>query len=109
MWVGNQLPPLIHEKILLGRVTLTIQFLFGLLLLLLIYPTLKVAIRAYMQAGEASFSKKGRYEFICFMTSFASVGMAIGGIALTTDSVNQLIMVWLAPHIYILEWLRSLL
>lgn len=101
-WAAGQIPPLVAEKILFGRVWETSLLLLLLLALLLAsrvgFPFLIKGSRDWQGDGE-EFAWVG-----LFVLSAASVAAVISAI----HAFKAALLVWFAPRLYVVEWLKGL-
>ena len=99
-FAGDQIPPLVAEKILLGRVTSTVWLLVGAVLL---YIGIGFTRRLWSWAHEEIDDEAVLVAILGTAASLApgSATMLVAGeIALKA---------WFAPRLYIVEWLRGFL
>ena len=100
-WAAGQMPLLIQEKILLGRLSNTITVLgavaLGVYLLVL-------ARRVWRWAPTASgyqWDEGGQY----FVASIATVATGLYWLFVCGLAAESALKVWLAPRLYIVDWL----
>ena len=108
-WAGQQIPPLVEEKILLGRVELTLVVVVGLIACPLLA---RVALRKFRLAKEIDHLKDERYKRDEEQTAEAlgiasSIGAVFAGLG-AAFTVHDMLLVWFAPRLYIVDWLRTL-
>lgn len=103
LWAGTQLPPLVAEKLFFSRVTLTLYFVVALSAL---------ASCVWLMASSWKASRYDRFgewfEESAGVNMFVSIGAGMSAFATVTLSY-ELLMVFLAPRLFIIEWLRGLL
>jgi len=91
MWAGSQIPPLVQEKIVFGRAWETLCLVLLIVGVVISYRITRWGVES---DNEASF-----------FGGFAGIAMAGVAIAQT----HAVLMVWFAPRLYIVEWLRSMI
>ncbi len=96
-WTVSQATPLVHEKIVLGRVETTVVELLLALALFAVYRAVR-----YCQQRHWDFDGDEPGVIIGLIMGAA---LAAGGFI---GNGNDLLMAWFAPRLYIVEWLRSL-
>lgn len=96
-WTKGQLPALVQEKILFGRINETVQWL---LCLVAFYVTARFCLKA--------FARFGRDDEPGWLIGgvFAGAG-AIVFMFTTAWQTQQMLMAWFAPRLYIVEWLME--
>lgn len=99
-WVGEQVPPLVHEKIIFGRVNETIQLLICVVAL---WYCLRLARFCYHKTQDSRNDDVGWIAGMCL----TSVGAIISFLA-GCDAVTKVGMVWFAPRLYVVEWLHGM-
>ena len=92
-WTADQIPLLVQEKILFGRIWETV-----LLVLLVAFTVLLVKV-----AGVAWGHQWDGDRLSATMLYLASTGAATGCVV----QAYFVTLVWFAPRLYILEWLRT--
>jgi hypothetical protein len=100
-WASGQLPSLVQEKILYGRIEETV----GLLLFtsLCVYMA-RACQRAVNEAKEANTGDEIVAGFRSGITGFAAVVSFFFAIY----QCDAAVMAWVAPRLYIVEWLKSM-
>lgn len=111
-WAGQQIPPLVQEKILYGRV---VHSLYVVLFAIVAWRA-AVSARGFFQQACAQRAAKSKSGFDSDIwpdrpgglasIACALVTMITAGIALA--NVQRALLVWLAPRLYIVEWLADL-
>lgn len=101
-WVGNQIPPLVHEKILFGRVNEPAQLI---LVVVFFYVMFRCAKACYKKIREDE-SYNDPTGWILGMAGSIG-GMLILSIGFCFQ-LETTLMVWFAPRLYIVEWLKSM-
>jgi len=105
-WAKGQVPILIQEKIALSRVEESIYMLISFLLV-----ALAIVLIRKLWAWSAKECKRNAYEADSYVLG-ALVGTAviflIGIIAPLVLNLHGFLSVWIAPRLYIIEWLMSL-
>jgi len=101
-WATGQIPLLVQDKILYGRVmeSLTVAMGAGLLL------GGALCVRSLVKHG--AFEGDDPFSACAFLSL---VGAIIGsgmGTFVFFDNVPDAVQVWLAPRLYIIEWLSGL-
>jgi magnesium-transporting ATPase (P-type) len=97
-WAGQQIPPLIQEKILFGRIWETV---LGVLLFASVAVAVTIVLYAWNDSND--WDEDAR----CFVVIVGTIGF----VAFTTATIIQLqsiMLVWFAPRLYIIEWLHSM-
>lgn len=100
-WAGSQIPPLVQEKLTFGRVWETAAFLMCVLSMAVCVWFVRWC---WHQEEADRYSDNPAYV----------IGVALGGIAtivffiISVAQLENVFMVWLAPRLYIVEWLRSM-
>ena len=102
-WAGEQIPPLVQEKILFGRV---IEPLWMFVSIALMYGGYRAG-RACQKIAVEAYDSDGK-EFAGVMGVIGSVVVIVGGAVIFFSSIEPTIMAWLAPRLYILEWLKGM-
>jgi hypothetical protein len=104
-WVTGQIPPLVYEKIAFGRAWESVLFLLFV----------SAAIALYTLSTKTwgivwNYTPK-RYSDDAVGWGFAAFFCSAGFILCTIAAMIQLrevVLVWFAPRLYIVEWLLSL-
>jgi hypothetical protein len=91
----EQLPILIQEKILYGRIAETLLFV---VLLGITYTLVRVAMRLRKEIGPHED------EILVVLAWFGATLFAVGCLI----QASFMISVWVSPHVYILEWLAGM-
>ena len=98
-WVGEQVPPLVQEKILLGRIEETTWFVGGLIVaVVLVYKGARF--------WKRSFELTDEYDAPVCVVPFLAFGAAL---LAATVNLHSFVLVWFAPRLYIVEWLADLM
>lgn len=98
-WTAGQVTPLIHEKLVFSRITET----FVLVLFIGL-----ICSAAYGSLWCAKKHKSNKYENWEFGSIILGLFAFILGIP-TCLQLNDVIMVWFAPRLYILNWLVGMI
>lgn len=103
-WAKGEIPLLVAEKILLGRVESTVMLAGSIALAIVL---LWLAVTSYARASNHKGSsydiwpeRPGGFLFIV-----ASIGLCVCSFSLIASG-RYAAMVWFAPRLYIVEWLR---
>lgn len=108
VWAKGQIPLLVQEKILLGRVELTLYVVIGVAVLGIVLPRLvRFCLATGKACAKASHSEDMQYFVQSVVSGIASLGCLVLGLVLTLDNLHELAMAWFAPRLYIVEWLMS--
>lgn len=99
-WVAGQIPPLVQERILLGRIEettwLVIMVLWATLTGYMTYRGVRWAIWMFKDDGE---------NFPAFLLPIFTTVIGLVPLMLT---FHAFVLVWFAPRLYIVEWLREM-
>lgn len=100
-WTKGQIPSLVQEKILFGRVNETVQLvLCGVAL----YFAVKCCRICLAKAQECGYGD----DPVGWVLGTAAMGAASGVLIVAGFSqVQTVLMVWFAPRLYIVEWLMA--
>ena len=108
-WTGEQIPLLVQEKILLGRVSLTFWVITGIVVALYALP---YAARQFKLAAEIIKESGTRYfadEEVTAVARGIGGGLVGGtGVIVALANIESAFTVWFAPRLYIIEWLSTL-
>lgn len=109
-WAGQQIPPLVQEKIVYGRISSTC---WVVLIAVAIWPVAVYTRRFYRQACADRASKEGYRSDIWPERpgGLASMLGAVLTVGLTVSffiNLNEALLVWFAPRLYVVEWLRGM-
>lgn len=97
-FAAQQIPPLVQEKIALGRAEESIYFAGSVAIaLVLVWLSLTYWKRAWAATVENDAPVIG--------LNFA--GLA-GAFFFSTANLHAMLLVWFAPRLYIVEWLKSM-
>lgn len=101
-WAGGQIPLLIQEKILVDRIFLTVVLLVSLAVFV---GSVKLILHCTNALKNTDWSDEGQY------IAGNIVGVAFGLLSLSFILVSSydLFLVWFAPRLYILNWLRGMI
>jgi len=99
-WAGQQIPPLVQEKILLGRIESLIDLAVFAGVAYVGYRILRYC------AVTLKWDVDRNERIIPF--SMGGVGLCLFGSICAALSVHDVILVWFAPRLYIVEWLAGL-
>lgn len=107
-WAASQVPPLVQEKIVFGRVTLTVQLLAAIV-------ALAISVRVFRHAwaiNQEAVKTKEIYDLwpetrgagVCMLSAASAIVFAL----MSATTFESAAMVWFAPRLYIVEWLTNL-
>lgn len=100
-WMAGQIPPLVQEKILFGRISETLL----LLLLAVVCCVLFVLCRrCVLRLIDSKYDDEMGWILGTALTGGGAV-LSLGAFGL---QLNTTVMVWFAPRLYVVEWLASL-
>lgn len=99
-WTKGQLPLLVQEKILFGRINETVQLLIVMGALAF---CLTLCYRCVLKLIDGEYQEEIGYIISIGATGFASIGLFI----LFATQLDLVMKVWFAPRLYIVEWLMS--
>jgi hypothetical protein len=117
-WAQGQIPMLVQEKILYGRVSMTawmLLYLAGVVAACVAWPRARRA-QAAASADYHQTMNDTKYRFDSgvadrqIFTVIALLALCVGGgiCALAAlDAIDSLVQVWFAPRLYIIDWLRT--
>lgn len=109
-WAGSQIPPLVQEKIALGRATTTFWMLLGVIVAPVAF---RYSVSQFQLSADISKKRDERYhrneQIISFLRAVVTCWIGLAGIFTALDSVNEFLLVWFAPRLYIVEWLRGMI
>lgn len=94
----DQIPPLVTEKVLYGRITHTIGCVLGVLL---------VAQSAW--SGRKCYEADKRNSEAAGAWFVAAGGGLVLGSIMVVGNWSAAIQAWLTPRLYVVEWLRGFL
>ena len=110
-WARTQIPPLVQEKILYGRIQHSV----------LVVVCAVVAWRAaiytqtfYRQACAHREAEDGRYSSSIWpdrpggLASILCASICVGSVIFAVVHLNYAVMAWLTPRLFIVEWLISM-
>lgn len=102
--ISGQIPSVLQEKILFGRIFNTV---FWVVLLL---GTVALARWLFAEAAKARAETKGCEDVSprAVRHLFACLASVMGGIAVMGQTYT-LVLVWFAPRVYLVNWLKGLL
>lgn len=103
-WTAGQIPPLIQEKIIYGRIEHTLGVV---VCAFFIYCTYHAAGRSYRLAKESD--DLGGEEIAGILGVIGSVVGFLIAVAYGLSHLNWALMAWFAPRLFIVEWLSSLI
>jgi len=95
-FAADQIPPLVQEKIMLGRVEEVIWLLASSLLMYVGYRLIKFGNAEHWDDSS------------CFIAGVGGVLAFVVGPFLWLYSLHYVIEAWFAPRLYIVEWLQSM-
>lgn len=104
-WTANQIPPLVREKILYGRISNTMWCLLGVIGVILSY---RICKRSWPEDDDDRrydmwIKRKGAGMCItCFIVGALSLCFVL-------FAGDEALEAWFAPRLYIVEWLSGLL
>jgi len=99
-WAAAQAGPLVHEKIVYGRVAETVQLALALGGLF-VFVRLTCFCVAVLRKGE--YHDEVGYVLGGLATAIGAVVMAVFAVA----QIQAVCLAWLAPRLYVVEWLRD--
>lgn len=113
-FAADQIPPLVQEKIALGRTEAT--FWFAAAAILSVASVYWMArLRRWAEPHKAECDEKAKtghyhvdrdgYQMPLFFGHVVGILLAVLPLIAT---VHDLLLVWFAPRLYIVEWLRSM-
>lgn len=105
-WTTGQIPPLVQEKIVFGRVWET-----SLWLLLVLMAFLGTFVCWKAMIAQRILLKKNQFDDDILLI-FGAIGSGLVAAGCVVGAIGQLesvFMVWFAPRLYIVEWLREML
>jgi hypothetical protein len=96
----DQIPPLIQEKIAYGRAWETSVFVVGFISCFILW---RFAMRTWRweKGGGTNDENRG------LPTVLVSIVSVVASMA-TLSQLNSMLLVWFAPRLYIVEWLKSM-
>lgn len=106
--VGEQIPPILKERILLGRIEESIEIIFALCCLIAIWPLIKLTQTYWVKADEAVYDQD---DIFVFMGGICGGGAAVCfllSMVFIFGRFHNFVAVWFAPRLYVVEWLLSL-
>lgn len=98
-WAKGQVPLLVQEKILFGRINETVQFL----LCLGVFVACVVVARRCISALQDDPSDEIGYAIGIAASSLAGCALMFAGAV----QCQMMLMAWFAPRLYIVEWLMA--
>lgn len=101
-WAGGQIPLLIQEKILVDRIFLTVVFLVCLVVFV---GSVKLIFYCTTKLENCGWRKEGKYV----AGNIVGVVFAVASLIVTIAASYDLFLVWFAPRLYILNWLRGMI
>lgn len=112
-WAGSQIPPLVQEKILYGRISHTA---WAVLFAVVAWQAARVTAMFYRQAcaDRADRASKGFDPHIWpdrpgGLPSIGCGALVFIASCLAVLNLNDALLAWFAPRLYIVEWLRTLI
>ena len=108
-WVEAQIPPLVQEKILYGRIQHTI---LGVLFAVAAWRAAVFVRRFYQQANAIRPEERHRFDIWperpggipCVLSTV----VCLGSVLLAVNHLEWAVMAWLTPRLFIVEWLLYL-
>lgn len=101
-WAGGQLPLLIQEKIFVDRIFLTFVVLLCVVVLV---GCAKLLLYSLVEIEKVCYHDEGKY----IATIIASTGLGLALLVVVCTFAYDLCLVWFAPRLYILNWLRGMI
>lgn len=101
-WAGGQIPLLIQEKILVDRIFLTIVFLVCLTVFV---GSVKLILHCTNAVENCGWREEGKYA----AGNIVGVLFGLASLIITIAASYDLFLVWFAPRLYILNWLRGMI
>lgn len=99
-WAQTQVGPLVQEKIAFGRAWETTSLLMAIALAVFLGYLCK---RSWQKAKDDDYDNPC-WPIAGVMTLLGVLGMFFG----IADTLQSFLMVWFAPRLYIVEWLKSM-
>lgn len=97
-FAADQIPPLVQEKIAFGRISETIQLVIVVVLVAAMFRIARRCFRAAAAEDSDGYMVGGA------LAAFGTIVFALGA----AFQINTTLMVWMAPRLYIVEWLREM-
>lgn len=97
-FAGDQIPPLIQEKIAFGRAWETIT---------LAMVIVGLAVGGYWLKRFWKFARDTPDDDWVSGAMFSTLGFLIA-VGVCIDRMHQTLLVWFAPRLYIVEWLKGM-
>lgn len=97
-WAGSQIPPLVQEKIMLGRV---VESAWMLAAAVFAFVIIRASVRFWPRALQ--LTKDGDDPVVVVPV----LGVGLGFVVLMIR-LEAFALVWFAPRLYIVEWLKSM-
>lgn len=96
-WAGEQIPPLVREKIALGRAEESVWMAVSVGLLL---AGVVIAVKTWpWMVDNLDYGP----------TPLVTAVAVLPGIIAVSGNLHGFLLVWFAPRLYIVEWLRTLI
>ena len=100
-WASAQIPPLVTEKIALGRAEESLWMAFSIALFI------GAAICSVM-LWRSALSGEGMDEDTCAAICFGQLVLFALGLLPVYWNLHSFLLVWFAPRLYIVEWLKTM-
>lgn len=100
-FASDQIPPLIQEKIAFGRVTETVYLV---VFMLLVVGSVMMFVKSVRVLNDDDCPSDGWIGGI-----IGSVVVGVVCFFVTLLQFNETAMVWFAPRLYIIEWLKGII
>lgn len=100
-FAGDQIPPLVQEKIIFGRVDETLQ-------LVLVVAVCIVSIVLCTRCVRRLIAGKFDDEFGWVFGTVGTGAVALFTLFASAMQLEMVLMVWFAPRLYIVEWLKGM-
>lgn len=103
-WTADQIPPLIQEKITYGRIREPAYLVVWIVVCLCVWRALPNALALAHESPDLSAR-----EVAGGISTAALAVLGVVGFIAALMQVDAVLQVWLAPRLYIVEWLSSLI
>lgn len=108
-FVTDQIPPLVQEKIALGRIEETLWISVYLISLFAIPLFLVNSVKHFQLATKAELNSSEETRGIVFgLANAAGVVICFFNAIQLFFNMHNFLLVWFAPRIYIVEWLKEM-
>ncbi len=96
--VGDQIPPLVHEKVFIGRIEDTFTLVFCL-------AVVACGVRLLLFARSKQFDGD---DGAVVAATIIGAGVSLIFSILSFVSLHYVLSAWFAPRLYIMEWLADM-